>query len=319
MMDDILEDSGLGVDHRLSPAAGRESDTLSSFVGLIAALGTLYRQRSPRLVLAVGDTSTVVAAALAARKTGAAFGHIEAGLRAFSRELPEEEHRICADTLAELLFAPTPIAVANLRRERVNGAIHLTGNPILDVTRGRRRRPQAERRGVVVTLHRQETVDHCHRLAGVLRELAELCERYEVEWPVHPRTAARVREFGLHFPKELRILPPATRSGFLDRLERALFVVTDSGGVQEEAAILGVPCVTMRSHTERPETLRSGLGVLLAPGSGRMMAVVRRLLAAPGSPRPRPELYGDGTAGEQIASACASWLAAGEGHDVCVS
>src|SRR5207302_1690001 len=128
---------------------------------IFAGLGTLFTTHKPSLVLAQGDTTTVMAAAIAARKTGSAFGHVEAGLRAFSRELPEEEHRICADALADLLFAPTRIAVENLTREQVNGTVLLTGNPVLDALRSHPPHIPADdaRKGVLVTLHRQETVD----------------------------------------------------------------------------------------------------------------------------------------------------------------
>src|SRR5712692_10820078 len=110
-------------------------DLLGSFVEIMAKLGELLAKECPTLVLAQGDTTTVAAAAFAARKTGCAYGHVEAGLRAFSRELPEEEHRICADALAELLFAPTRVAQENLIREHVNGEIFLTGNTVLDALR----------------------------------------------------------------------------------------------------------------------------------------------------------------------------------------
>ncbi len=177
------------------------------------------------------------------------------------------------------------------------------------MTRGRLGQPSSQRQGILCTIHRQETVDHRRRLAQVLLGLEALAASYSVEWPMHPRTQAKVAEFGLRIPNRLRILPPAPRSAFLYRLERARLVVTDSGGVQEEAAILGIPCLTVRRHTERPETVRAGLGLLSPPDAAAMVRGAEQLLALRAeSIRPMPELYGDGTAGDKIARICADYL-----------
>jgi UDP-N-acetylglucosamine 2-epimerase (non-hydrolysing) len=306
MMGSFLAGFGVTVDDDLAVPT---RDLLGSFVDITARLGALFAELKPRLVLAVGDTTTVVAAAFAARKTGGAFGHVEAGLRAFSRELPEEEHRICADALADLLFAPTQIAVANLTREHVNGRVLLTGNTVLDALIAHRPAPAAAREGVLVTVHRQETVDDARELAEVFAAIERLARDHVVLWPLHPRTRAKALEAGLELPRDVAITEPLGHVEFLDQLSRARLVVTDSGGVQEEAAILGTPCVTVRRHTERVETIEAGVGQLARPHT-IVETAVAMLAAWPQYGRAVPELYGDGRAGDKIAHACGEWLAA---------
>src|SRR5262249_19774043 len=193
---------------------------------------------------------------------GCAYGHVEAGLRAFSRELPEEEHRICADALAELLFAPTRVAQENLIREHVNGEIFLTGNTVLDALRSHPPITPKRREGILVTIPRQETVDDPVRFSRVLAALSVLGRRHAVEWPLHPRARAKLEEHGHKLAPTVQAEGPLGHAEFLARLAAAEVVVTDSGGVQEEAAILGTPCVAVRRCTERPETLTEGVGIL---------------------------------------------------------
>jgi UDP-N-acetylglucosamine 2-epimerase (non-hydrolysing) len=307
MMGSFLETFGLEVDFQLTL---EHRDLMGSFVEIVGGLGKLFTDHKPSLVLAQGDTTTVMAAAIAARKTGSAFGHVEAGLRAFSRELPEEEHRICADALADLLFAPTRIAVENLTREQVNGKVILTGNTVLDALRAHPPRVPAEREGVLVTLHRQETVDDPEKLAQVLTALDRLGREHSVLWPVHPRTVAKVAEAGLVFPACVEVAEPVGHTEFLGKLASARLVISDSGGVQEEAAILGTPCVTVRNNTERPETIAEGVGLLAGTDKSAILAAIDHILTDWAAfARPSPHLYGDGRAGEKIAHACAEWLA----------
>ena len=310
MMGSFLESFHLSVDYQLEL---QTRDLLGSFVEVLGGLGKLFVDHAPALVLAVGDTTTVLAAALAARKSGSAFGHVESGLRAFSRELPEEEHRICADALAELLFAPTRIAVENLTREQVNGTILLTGNPVLDALRSHPPAVPADdhRRGILVTLHRQETVDDREKLAQVLAALDVLGRKEQVTWPVHPRTVSKVREAGLAFPPTIEVIEPLGHTEFLARIASAKLVVTDSGGVQEESAILGTPCVTVRNNTERPETIAAGVGLLAKIETKAILGAIEEILRDWKTfARPVSHLYGDGRAGEKIADACAEWLSA---------
>jgi UDP-N-acetylglucosamine 2-epimerase (non-hydrolysing) len=309
MMGSFLESFKLTIDHQLNL---NTHDLLGSYIEILSGLAGLIAAERPKLVLAVGDTTSVVAAAFAARKSGSAFGHVEAGLRAFSRELPEEEHRICADAMADLLFAPTRIAVENLTREHVNGKVLLTGNPVLDALRVHPPKtiPDAERHAILVTVHRQETVDDREKLIQVLAALEQLGRHHLVEWPVHPRTRNKVAEMGLAFPSTVKMLEPVGHREFLGKLATARFVVTDSGGVQEESAILGTPCVTVRRHTERPETIAAGVGRLAHIETDEILAAAHEILGDwQQFARPVPHLYGDGRAGEKIADACENLLA----------
>jgi len=308
MMGSFLESFRLDVDYQL---ALHNRDLMGSFVEILSGLGTLFATHRPSLVLAVGDTTTVLATALASRKTGSAFGHVESGLRAFSRELPEEEHRICSDALADLLFAPTRIAVENLTREQVNGKILLTGNPVLDALRVHApvSLPDDARSGILVTVHRQETVDDPEKLGHVLAALGTLGRTHDVVWPVHPRTVAKAAEQGHTFPTSIQIIEPLGHHEFLAKLASAKLVVTDSGGVQEEAAILGTPCVTVRNNTERPETIAEGVGLLANIEVRAIRDAIDHVLGDwKRFARPVPYLYGDGRAGDKIAQACAAWL-----------
>jgi UDP-N-acetylglucosamine 2-epimerase (non-hydrolysing) len=310
MMGAFLHSFRMEVDYQLDLG---NRDLMGSFVEIIGGLGKMFSEHKPALVLAVGDTTTVLAAAIAARKTGSAFGHVESGLRAFSRELPEEEHRICADAMADLLFAPTRIAVENLAREQVNGQVLLTGNPVLDALRSHAPHVPAdhERRGVLVTLHRQETVDDPEKLAQVLAAFDRLGHDHPVIWPIHPRTLAKVAEAKLVFPPTVDVVEPLGHNEFLAKLASSRLVVTDSGGVQEEAAILGTPCVTVRKCTERPETIAEGLGLLAAIETGAILGAITAIMRDWHSfARPAPHLYGDGRAGDKIAHACAEFVAA---------
>lgn len=316
MMGSFLECFGLEVNHWLEL---KSRDLLGSYIEILGGLGELCLRHRPDLVIAQGDTTTVVAAAFAARKAGSSFGHVEAGLRAFSRELPEEEHRICADALADLCFAPTRIAVDNLTREHVNGKILLSGNTVLDALRSHPPKPvdRAQREGVLVTIHRQETVDDYAKLSQVVAALGSLGRSHHIVWPVHPRTCDKMREHGLDFPSTIERSSPLGHREFLDQLVRARLVVTDSGGVQEEAAILGVPCVTVRQHTERPETVEAGVGILAGVETDDIVEAAREMLTDwDHYARPAPHLYGDGHAGEKIAVACQQYLAEQAAGDV---
>lgn len=307
MMGTFLAGFELVVDHEL-PAASH--DLLESFLAIARGLGELFAVIRPKLVLAVGDTTTVIAAAFSARKSGSGFGHVEAGLRAFSRELPEEEHRICADAMADLLFAPTAIAVANLTREHVNGRIIHTGNTVLDALRWHEPQRHHKRDGIVVTLHRQETVDRPDRLASLLSAIDRLAATHSVIWPLHPRTRAKAADAGLELPRNVELRDPIDHATFLGLLGAAAAVITDSGGVQEEAAILGTPCVIVRANTERMETIEAGVAVLATTDAAAIARATARIFEDWSSfARPVPELYGDGHAGAKIVEAALDWLA----------
>jgi UDP-N-acetylglucosamine 2-epimerase (non-hydrolysing) len=261
-------------------------------------------------VLVEGDTNSVFATALAAQKLGVAVGHVEAGLRSYDRTMPEEINRILTDHLSDFLFAPTPHSRDILRGEGVaDSRIHVTGNTVVDEVMRQRERARdprvAERFGVkpgqfaLATVHRAENTDHEARLRGIFEGLAR-CGR-ELDLPVlaalHPRTTQRLESFGVSLAGSVRALPPLPYLEFLALHLEAGLMLTDSGGLQEEACCLGVPCVTLRDNTERPESVEVGANQLAGADPDRIVAAARAMRSRrDGWLNP----FGDGKSGERI-------------------
>ena len=274
------------------------------------------------LVVVQGDTNTMLAGALLARKLDRRLAHVEAGIRSFDRSMPEEINRIVADQLSNLLFAPTETSRENLLRENVVDGIHVVGNSVVDALLANL--PVAEARPSVIdrlglttggymllTFHRAENVDRRDRLAQALQafEAASQEAGLPIVFPIHPRTAKRLREFGLEAQaagvRGLRRIEP---TGYLDMLvleKNAALILTDSGGLQEESCFFRVPCVTLRENTERPETLSIHANVLAGTDPARVRAAVRAQL---GVQRDWPNPYGNGTAGARTAEIVAEYL-----------
>ncbi|WBV43175.1 UDP-N-acetylglucosamine 2-epimerase (non-hydrolyzing) [Pseudoroseomonas cervicalis] len=282
----------------------------------LAACGALWQRERPALVVVAGDVDATLAAALAARKLGIPVAHLEAGLRCGDRDMAEEINRRAVDAIADLLWAPDTASAARLLAEgHAPEAVRAVGNAMIDTLLARlpaaRARPLPE--GLlpgaygVVTLHRAANVDDraaLTRLLGALREAAELLP---LAWPLHPRSAARLREAGLAVPPGVRLLPPLGYLDFIGLLARARLVATDSGGVQEEAALLDLPCMTLRPSTERPVTLESGANRLLRPHE--LAEGVQEVLDGAWPPA-RPIPLWDGRAGARMAEHLAAFLAA---------
>ena len=276
------------------------------------------RQFDPDLVLALGDTHTVPAYALAARAAGVPFAHLEAGLRSLNPRSVEEVNRRVAAAVAQLHFAPTKRAAAFLADEGVAAErVFVVGNPVIDtlVGRGVQRVPVGERSGVLVTAHRPTNVDDPVRLArlvGVVRALAEHVG--PVTFPVHPRTAARLAATGLGDRLEhpsITLTGPVDHDVLLGALASARLAVTDSGGIQEEAAYLGVPVVVLRGSTPRWEGVEAGTTTLAGLADDRAATAVLSAAAGHTSPEGQeravtvPCPYGDGTTGAQVAAVLA--------------
>ena len=280
---------------------------------------TAIRRYEPDVVVAQGDTNTVVAVGLASVKLQVPFAHVEAGLRSFDRTMPEEINRVLADHCAELCFAPSEIAATNLMREGIMPQrIAVTGNTIVDACLANL--PLAERFSRVseligtdiadrdfclLTAHRAENVDSPQMLRRLVSLILKL-KNFSIIYPVHPRARTRFQKFGLwkklRRQKNVVLLPPLSYWDFLWLLSRCRFVLTDSGGVQEEAFTLGVPCVTLRDNTERPETVISGCNVVTGLDSDRVysaIANIQVLQRSAASIRENP--LGDGRAGRRIA------------------
>ena len=276
---------------------------------VMAAFEPLVAELGPDAVIVVGDVNSSLACALVAAKAGPLVVHVEAGLRSRDWSMPEEVNRVVVDRVSDLLLAPSPDAVENLRREGYrDDQVHLVGNVMVDTLLANLERALAgdalERMGVepgaygLVTLHRPANVDDPAVLTSLLEALEQIAEWCPLVFPVHPRTRAtleRTRRPG----SGVRFVPPAGYLDFLALQASARLVLTDSGGVQEETTALGVPCLTLRDNTERPITVTGGTNQLVGRDPARITAAARAILADPPVPR-CPPLW-DGRAGERSA------------------
>ena len=291
---------------------------------VMIAFEPICRDWQPDLVLVVGDVNSTVACALVAAKLGIPVAHVEAGLRSFDWSMPEEINRVVTDRLSRLLFTTEESANENLDREGVPAEhVHFVGNVMIDTLRAfeqeaSRRAPMdslgLEAGGyVLVTLHRPSNVDDEVALARILAALRPVAERHPVVFPMHPRTRKNVESYGLSDRLgDIRVLEPLGYLEFLGLMAQATMIVTDSGGIQEESTVLGVPCVTLRPNTERPVTITAGTNYLLPPDETDLESqLLTRLEAAlvPQSPAraPVPPLW-DGQAAERIAAAVVAFL-----------
>jgi UDP-N-acetylglucosamine 2-epimerase (non-hydrolysing) len=282
---------------------------------MLIGLEKFFQESRPDVVLVQGDTNTVLAGALAAAKLGIMVGHVEAGLRSFDRTMPEEINRVMADHVSDLLFAPTETSARNLRAEGLpERRIFVTGNTIVDAVRenlaiasekGDALGALGLRKGgyILTTLHRQENVDSRERLTNILAGLERVGREtgLDIIWPMHPRARKNLEAFGLDLPSNVRAVNPLGFLEFLQLEGGAALALTDSGGVQEESCILGVPCVTLRDNTERPETVDVGANVVVGTDPSRISDGARSMLSRRGGwacP------LGESGAGGRIVDAC---------------
>lgn len=276
---------------------------------MLIGIEKLLHKEEPAVVLVEGDTNTVLAGALAAVKLGIPVGHVEAGLRSYDRRMPEEINRVLADHSSDYLFAPTEKSKQILLGECLaEEKIFVTGNTVVDAVFQNlelceRKRNVLNNLGlnsgdyVLVTVHRQENVDNEGRFRGIVEGLEKTRGLgFEVVYPVHPRARKRLNDFGLE-PNGVRLVEPLDYLSFLQLERNARLILTDSGGVQEEACILGVPCVTLRDNTERPETLDVGANVLAGTSPSRIVDNAKLMLNHDGG---WENPFGDGVAGERI-------------------
>jgi UDP-N-acetylglucosamine 2-epimerase (non-hydrolysing) len=298
-------------DHFLGAGPGthavQTSRVMTAFEPLAAGL-------APDAVVVPGDVNSTLACALVAAKLGIPLAHVEAGLRSGDRSMPEEINRIVTDRVSDYLFAPSPDAVANLRAEGCRqDQVHLVGNVMVDTLLANADRAAAAAPAVLaglglepgryglVTLHRPANVDDPAVLAALLPALAEVSRDCPLVLPAHPRVAGRLGDL----PETFTVIPPAGYLDFIALEASARLVLTDSGGVQEETTVLGVPCLTLRDSTERPVTVTEGTNQLVGRDPERIVKAARAVLDAP-PPAPgqarRPAMW-DGQAGQRIAAA----------------
>jgi UDP-N-acetylglucosamine 2-epimerase (non-hydrolysing) len=277
---------------------------------MLLSIERILRQEKPDIVLVEGDTNSVLAGALAAVKLGIKLGHVEAGLRSYDRSMPEEINRVIADHVADYLFAPTPKAKQMLLGEGIgNKKVFITGNTIVDAVYRYQEMVQQKtdiigqfhlkpQKYFLATLHRQENTDNTKRFASILKGLNEVSAifRLPVVYPAHPRSR-KIMDSLARKPNNLKIIEPVDFFSFLQLESNARLILTDSGGVQEEACILHVPCVTLRNNTERPETVEAGANILAGATTENIVASAEVMLTRK-TDWTNP--FGDGNAAERI-------------------
>lgn len=276
-------------EYNLEIGSGSHSGQTGTMIGRIERV---LLDEEPEIVLVQGDTNSVLAGSIAASKLDCELGHVEAGLRSFDRDMPEEINRVLADHAADYLFAPTEQAALYLREEGIPvERIEVTGNTIVDAVTCYRDLA-AEKSMVLETLdlvsdefclltaHRAENVDDRERFESLLNGVACFAEKssLNVVYPVHPRARERIAAFDFEIPPEIRLVEAQDFLDFLRLESAARLVFTDSGGVQEEACILGTPCVTLRDNTERPETVEVGANRVVGVTSESVVAGAKEAL-----------------------------------------
>lgn len=326
----VLVHTGQHYDEKLSDVFLRELDLPQPDHKLYAGSGSHGKQTGevmirfeevvaadrPDLVLVVGDVNSTLAAALVAVKLHIPVAHVEAGLRSFDRSMPEEINRVLTDAVSDMLFVTERAAEKNLTDEGVAaGRIHFVGNVMIDTLLASRERAAntgvLERLGVsqgqyaVLTMHRPSNVDSLDPLGRILAALEEIGREVPILFPAHPRALKSLTGMGMLDRLEqncrVRVLPPLGYLEFLRLVDGARIVLTDSGGLQEETTVLGVPCITMRENTERPVTVEQGTSTLVGNDTELIIRAARAGLKSGKRTARIPELW-DGRAAERIVS-----------------
>jgi UDP-N-acetylglucosamine 2-epimerase (non-hydrolysing) len=282
---------------------------------VMAAFEPVLIKYKPDYVLVVGDVNSTLACALVAVKNGIKVIHVEAGLRSFDRTMPEEINRVVTDAISDILFTTERAAEANLLREGVAiEKIHFVGNVMIDTLLKHRQKAEQscilQKLGLtvadgassaygVVTLHRPSNVDDNALLQDIFAALNELAAVIPLIFPIHPRTQGRITDLDISLSSRLKLIDPLGYLDFLKLMAHAWLVLTDSGGIQEETTVLGIPCLTLRENTERPVTVKEGTNQLVPIERHKIVATARGVLTNGLKKGKMPELW-DGDAAERI-------------------
>ena len=277
---------------------------------MVSKITGILSTEKPDIIYIEGDTNTVLAGAIAASNLGIKVGHVEAGLRSHDLRMQEEINRINADNLSEFLFAPTENSVENLKNESIIGKIFMTGNTITDAVIQNleiankkvdilKNLGLEKQNYIVVTIHRAENVDDKDTLKKILEGLEAVGKEFNISliYPIHPRTEKMIENFSLTKPNNIRFISPLGFLEFLQLESNAKLIITDSGGLQEEASILKVPCVTVRISTERPETIEAGVNIIAGTTPKGILESAKKMMDKQIIWKP---LYGDGNAAQKI-------------------
>lgn len=327
----LLVHTGQHYDDRMSEIFFRELDLPTPDVNLgvgsgshaaqtaaiMVGLEQLFLERDPSLVVVYGDVNSTVAAALVAAKLQLPVAHVEAGLRSFDMTMPEEVNRRLTDQLSDLLFVTSPDAIGHLANEGVDvDRIHFVGNPMIDTLLAHLDRFDVDAaraahgldgRYAVATLHRPANVDTPEQATELVRVLHAAADRLDIVFPLHPRGRRMLESVGLLDHARVHVVEPLGYTEFISLVRGSSAVVTDSGGVQEETTVLGVPCLTLRPNTERPVTITDGTNRLVTTAD--VIDALDEVLARPaGAPHKVPPLW-DGHAGPRVAEVVERFVA----------
>ncbi len=302
--------------YNLSVGSGTHANQIGN---ILLKIENVLISEKPNIVLVQGDTNTVVATALATSKLSIPLGHIEAGLRSYDKSMPEETNRIITDHVSDFLFAPTKIQEQILISEGIDKKkVFVTGNTIVDSVLYYKEIAMKKSKILsqfnikpkgyfLITVHRSKNVDiseNLIKLKDMLNTIALLYNEYSLVWPIHPRTRKKIQEHSIKIPDNIIIIEPV---GFLDFLlleMNAKIIITDSGGVQEEACILNIPCITLRENTERPETVNVGMNILCGLDKKKVMLAIKKFIEySPKCSNP----FGDGHTAEYIMKSIIKW------------
>ena len=293
----------------------RDIDLCSTHAEQISAMmigcEKYFLDSQPDIVLVCGDANTNLAAGLAARKTNRVLCHVESGLRSFDWSMPEEHNRVMLDHISDILFAPTEHSAHLLSQESVRGEIHVVGNSVVDslqliVSNNLLSKPNSIEHSnfILATTHRQENVDSSDRLKNILTSFNDITSLgFKIYFPMHPRTEKMINKFGFTtlLNENIIVIPPVKYEEMLWLIKNATVILTDSGGLQEEACVLGTPCVTLRDNTERPESVDVGANIIAGVNSSSIFSAVNKCLDNIASNKSWSNPFGNGDTSIKIA------------------